>query len=120
MTRSRSILLAALAALLALAAAPPASAKPTPLAGTVGPSFTISLKKAGVRVAALRRGSYTITVNDRSDFHNFRLRGPGVNRMITGIVFVGRRSATVTLRPGRYTFLCDPHPLDMRGTFRVR
>jgi hypothetical protein len=116
MTRSCPILLAAL---VVLAAAAPASALPTPLAGTVGPGFTISLKKSGAKVATLRRGSYRITVNDRSDFHNFRLRGPGINKAITGIAFVGRKAVTVTLRPGRYTFLCDPHPVDMRRTFRV-
>jgi hypothetical protein len=119
MTRSRQIQLAALATLGALVAVGPAWGKTTPLAGTVGPTFTISLKKAGARVTTLRRGSYRITVNDRSAIHNFRLRGPGVNRMITTVGFVGRRGATVTLRPGRYTFLCDPHPVDMRGSFRV-
>ena len=116
MLRPRHILLALLAA---LAVAAPAWGKATPLAGTVGPGFTITLKKAGRNVTTLRRGSYTITVSDRSDFHNFRLRGPGVNRAITGVAFVGRRSATVTLRPGRYTFLCDPHSFDMRRSFRV-
>jgi plastocyanin len=115
MIRRRHLLLAALAA---LAVAAPAWGATTPLAGTVGPGFTITLKKSGSKVTTLRRGAYRITVNDRSDFHNFRLRGPGVNRA-TGLVFVGRRSWTVTLRPGRYTFLCDPHSLDMRGTFRV-
>ena len=116
MSRTAQLLLAALAALVVAA---PAWGKATPLAGTVGPGFTISLKRAGVKVTTVRRGSYAITVNDRSDFHNFRLRGPGVNRAITGVAFVGRRTFTVTLRPGRYTFLCDPHALDMRGTFRV-
>jgi plastocyanin len=115
MTRSRSI---ALVALAGLAVAAPAWGKATPLAATVGPGFTISVKKAGARVTTLKRGAYAITVSDRSDFHNFRLRGPGVNRA-TGIAFVGRRTWTVTLRPGRYTFLCDPHSLDMRGSFRV-
>jgi hypothetical protein len=118
MTRSRSILLAALVA-LAVALVPPASGAPTPLVGTVGPQFTISLKKSGTKVRTLRRGSYRITVTDRSDQHNFRLRGPGLNKAITGIVFVGRKAVTVTLRPGRYTFICDPHFLDMRGSFRV-
>ena len=116
MTRTRSLLLAVLAALVV---AVPAWAKATPLAGTVGPSFTISLKKAGTKVTSLKRGQYTITVNDRSDFHNFRLRGPGVNRAITGVSFVGRKSVTLTLAPGRYTFLCDPHADSMRGSFRV-
>ena len=115
MFRSCSILFAVLAG---LAVSAPAFGKATPLAATVGPSFTISVKKAGTRVTTLRRGAYTFVVSDRSDLHNFRLRGPGVNRA-TGIAFVGRRNWTVTLRPGRYTFLCDPHSLDMRGSFRV-
>ena len=115
MLRSFAIVLAVLAG---LAVAAPAWGKATPLAATVGPSFTISVKKAGTRVTTLRRGAYTITVSDRSDLHNFRLRGPGVNRA-TGIAFVGRRTWAVTLRPGRYTFLCDPHSLDMRGSIRV-
>ncbi len=118
MTRRRLLLLAALTALAV--AVPARTATPPTLAGTVGPDFTISLKKGGKRITApLRRGRYTIAVNDRSDFHNFRLRGPGVNRMITGVTFVGRKGITVTLRPDRYTFLCDPHPTDMRGSFRV-
>ena len=119
MTRRRQLLIAALAVLVVLAVALPAWGKATPLAGTVGPGFTISLKKAGARVTTLRRGTYTVAVNDRSDFHNFRLRGPGVNKAITSVSFVGRRSFTVTLRPGRYTFVCDPHASSMRGSFRV-
>ena len=115
MIRRRHLLLALL---VALAVAAPAWGKATPLAGTVGPGFTISLKKAGANVVKLKRGSYTVAVNDRSDFHNFRLRGPGVNRA-TGVAFVGRRSFTVTLRPGRYTIVCDPHADSMRRTFRV-
>ena len=116
MTRRRQILLAAAAALAV--AAPAWAATPT-LSGTVGPSFTISLKRGTAKVTTVKRGRYTIRVNDRSDFHNFRLRGPGVNRAVTTVGFVGRKSVTVTLRPGRYTFLCDPHPTDMRGSFRV-
>jgi plastocyanin len=26
---------------------------------------------------------------------------------------------TVKLKPGKYTFVCDPHAAQMRGTFRV-
>jgi hypothetical protein len=108
-----------LTALVALAVATPAWAATPTLVGTDGPDFTISLKRAGKKVTTIRRGTYRITVNDRSDFHNFRLRGPGVNRAITSVAFVGRKTATLRLKPGRYTFLCDPHSFDMRGTFRV-
>jgi plastocyanin len=101
-----------------------------PLAGrlvaTVGPGPTISLRKGGVRVTALRRGLYSITVRDRSRFHNFRLRGPIVantaplvNRA-TGVAFVGSRIWQVRLRPGLYRYFCDPHRTTMRGSFRVR
>ena len=118
MTRRRLTLLTGLAALVAAAPASPAAA-PT-LSGTVGPGFSISLMKSGKRITApLKRGRYTVSVNDRSDLHNFRLRGPGVNRAITTVAAVGRKRVTLTLRPGRYTFLCDPHPAAMRGTFRV-
>jgi hypothetical protein len=118
MTRRRLLLLVGPAA-LALVVPAWAAAPPT-LAGTVGPGFTISLKKGGQRITTpLRRGTYTIAVNDRSDFHNFRVRGAGVNRRITTVAFVGRKSVTLRLPAGRYTFLCDPHPVEMRGTFRV-
>jgi hypothetical protein len=119
MTRRRLLLLPALCALAI--AVPAWSATAPTLAGTVGPDFTITLKKGGKRIATpIARGRYRIAVNDRSDFHNFRLRGPGVNRAITTVAFVGRKSVTLRLAPGRYTFLCDPHPVEMRGTFRVR
>jgi hypothetical protein len=112
----RHILLTAIVA--AAVAAPAWAATPT-LVGTDGPDFTISLKRGGKRVTSLKRGTYRLTVNDRSDFHNFRLRGPGLNKRITTVLFVGRKTVTLTLKPGRYTFLCDPHSFDMRGTFRV-
>jgi plastocyanin len=67
------------------------------------------------RVAA---GTYTIDVDDRSPDHDFRLTGPGVN-VATTLAEVGKKSFTVTLKPGTYTFLCDPHTLTMFATFTV-
>ena len=56
----------------------------TKLTGTVGPGFTITLKKAGKKVTTLTAGTYSITVVDKSNIHNFHLRGPGgVNKEIT-------------------------------------
>lgn len=86
----------------------------TPVAGSVGPGFTITTAKR-----TLKAGSYTFTITDRSAAHNYRLRGPGLNRAITTVGFVGRKTVTVTLRKGTYTFLCDPHAGSMRGTIRV-
>ena len=98
-----------------------AQAAPTKLMGTVGPGATISLKTTtGKRVSVLPRGSYQIVVRDRSDDHNFAMRGPGVNRTLTGVDFVGTKAVTVKLGAGRYTFVCTPHSDEMRGSFGIR
>jgi hypothetical protein len=111
----------AAAAALALMGAPADAARTPLLNGTVGPSATISLKTAaGKRVTVLRPGLYRIRVTDRAADHNFHVRGPGVNRQITGVAFTGTKAVTVRLKRGRYTFVCDPHSFDMRGSFRVR
>jgi plastocyanin len=90
------------------------------LLGTTGPGFTITLKKAGVKVKTLKAGKYTITVKDKSNIHNFRLKGPGLNKQITALLFKGSKTVTVSLKKGKYTYLCDPHASrGMKGTFRV-
>jgi plastocyanin len=113
--------IASLLAALALATWSTASAAPSKLVGKVGPGDTIALKTAsGKRVSIVSRGTYAITVRDGSDEHNFYLSGPGVKKQITGIGFVGTKTVTVKLRPGKYTFVCIPHADDMRGGFSVR
>jgi hypothetical protein len=111
-----ALVLGALAA--ALAAAPAGSALPK-LQGTVGPDFSIHLKQAGRPVNMLRAGSYLLTVADRSPIHDFHLRGPGVNRVVTSVAFVGRKTIRLKLRPGRYSYVCDPHHTIMQGSFTV-
>jgi plastocyanin len=100
---------------------PPTTTPPARrLVATVGPGFTISLRTAaGARVTTIRRGTYTITVRDRSREHNFHLLGPRVNRRTT-VAARGTFTWRVTLRAGRYRFVCDPHADAMRGSFRVR
>jgi plastocyanin len=96
-------------------------AAPSKLRGAVGPSETISLKTAtGKRVSMVGRGTYAITVTDRSDEHNFYISGPGVRKQITSVGFVGTKTVTVKLRSGKYAFVCTPHSDDMRGAFTVR
>lgn len=111
--------LVALGATLAVAAPLGAGAATTPttLTGTVGPGFVITLKKAGVKVRTLKAGRYRIRVTDRSDVHDFWLRGP-LKRNITGVGFEGTRTVTLTLRRGSYTYYCAIHP-SMKGAFRV-
>ena len=114
-----SLLIAGLVATLALAA-PSAGMGVTKLTGTTGPGFTITLKKRGVMVRTLKPGKYSITVNDKSTIHNFRLKGPGLNRQITALMFKGTKTVTVTLRKGTYMYVCDPHATQgMKHTFRV-
>jgi plastocyanin len=90
------------------------------LTGTVGPGFTISLKNAsGKPVKTLKAGRYTISVRDQSSIHDFHLSGPGVDKAITTVGFVGTKSVTVTLKKGTYRYQCDPHATIMHGSFRV-
>lgn len=103
----------------ALAITGTAGAAAPKLTGTVGPGFTITLKQSGRAVTTLKAGTYSITVSDRSNIHNFHLRGPGVNKVITGLAFVGTKTIVVKLTKGKYTFVCDPHLATMHGSFRV-
>lgn len=112
-------LIAATATAAAVAAGRAGSAPPR-LQGTVGPGFWIHLKHDGRPVKTLRAGTYMITVSDRSPIHDFHLKGPGVNKVITTVAFIGTKTIKVQLRPGRYTYVCDPHHLLMHGSFKVR
>jgi protocatechuate 3,4-dioxygenase beta subunit len=113
-------LIAGLAALVAIAAPTSAGMGTAKLRGTTGPGFTITLKKGTAAVRSVAPGRYSITVNDRSKIHNFRIKGPGLNKQITSLSFKGTKTVTVTLRKGRYTYQCDPHAAQgMKKTFRV-
>jgi hypothetical protein len=114
--RFRALLVAVPVALLAA----PAAQAYTTFYGTVGPGTTIVLKRAnGTVVRNASRGNKTFVIRDRSSFHNFHLYGPGVDRR-TGVAFVGKRTwSPVLLRVGRYTIVCDRHPLTMVRRFNV-
>ena len=96
----------------------PLAAAPT-LKGTVGPDFTITLTKGGSAVHTLPAGRYRIKVTDKSDEHNFHLKGPGVNKK-TSVSGKGTVTWKVTVKKGKYTFVCDAHPEMMRGHFTVK
>ena len=110
--------LVALAAILAAVAIPAAGAATGTLAGTVGPSFNISLKQAGKTVTKLTAGTYTITIQDKSNVHDFHLTGPGVNKT-TSVSGQGATTWKVTLKKGTYKYVCDPHASIMHGSFKV-
>jgi plastocyanin len=109
-----------IAAVFAVAALLPAVAAAKTLSGTVGPGFTISLKSGGKKVKSVKAGRYTIRVSDKSNIHNFHLRGPGVNKVITSVGFKGTKSTSVKLKKGTYRYVCDPHSSEMKGSFKVR
>ena len=123
MTKSRLILITALAGLALLVPAGAGSAPPQPLVATVGDplvpeAFRITLRDAaGNPVSHVDPGTYAIDVHDYAKTHNFHLRGPGVDQASD---IEGTTTTTVwnvTFTNGTYTFVCDAHPLQMKGAF---
>jgi len=112
--RGPALLTASAAVVLAPAAFGAAAPQ---LFGSVGPDFSIALRDAaGAAVTKVDPGTYEVEVRDLSDFHNFRLTGPGVERS-TGVEETGTSRWTVTFADGTYTLLCEAHPGSMRRTF---
>jgi plastocyanin len=80
-------------------------------------AFVISLRDGdGNAVTQLAPGTYDIAVSDRSESHNFHLKGPGVDQS-TPIGEKQETTWTVTIGDGRYTYVCDAHSSQMRGYF---
>jgi len=119
MTRLRLSLFAAAAIATAIFASTALAEDSRGLKGEVYPNFKIEFTNNGQDVKTLRAGTYTIKVEDKATIHNFHLFGPGLNKK-TGVAFKGDVKWTIKLKPGRYTYQCDPHHLSgMRGHFRV-
>jgi plastocyanin len=102
-----------------------ASAGAPALRGMVGTedspnAFEISLvDKDGKPVAELPAGKYNIEVTDQTDIHDFHLTGGnGAVDEKTGVVEKVKTTWVVTLKPGQYRYMCDPHP-SMHGEFTV-
>ena len=102
-----------LAVLVAAVAAVPVFAATPKFTGTVGPGFTISMAKKPTKA-----GKITLVVSDKSSIHNFHLKGPNVN-VKTSVAATGSKKFTITLKKGKYTFVCDPHASTMKGSFKV-
>src|SRR5438445_470520 len=96
----------------------PSTAAPA-LDRLISPGFTITLKTAaGKAVKTLTHGKYTIAVQDKASIHNFHLFGPGVNKA-TSVSATGNQTWTVTFKPGKYTYQCDPHAaVGLKATFK--
>jgi plastocyanin len=89
------------------------------LKGEVYQTFKIEMKNSANRpLNTVKAGTHRIKIEDKATAHNFHLTGPGVNKS-TSVSGVGETIWTVKLKPGKYTFVCDPHSSAMRGSFRV-
>ena len=112
-------------AALALATVTVAAARPaaTPtLNGTVGPGFTISLKRSGKKVKTLKAGKYKFVISDKSNIHNFELektKGGEFEKELTDVSATGTKTATIKLTKGTYKYYCKPHESSMFGSFTV-
>ena len=109
------------AAVIAAVIAVPAFGKSSvaTLKGEVGPGFSVEVTKAGKDVKTIKAGTYKIKVEDKGSIHNFHLLGPGLNKRTT-VPFTGEKTWTIKLKPGKYTYQCDPHASQgMKGTFKV-
>ena len=112
----RTAVLTLVAAALLVA---PAQAKTTGLKGEVGPGFTIEVEKGNTDLKTIKAGTYSMKIQDKSSIHNFHLIGPGLNKK-TSVSFTGETTWRIKLKPGRYTYQCDPHASSgMKGRFRV-
>ena len=122
MFRATLAFAAATAVALALVGAALSRANSTPtLTGTVGPGFTITLKKSGTLVKTLKAGTYKWVINDKSNFHGYSLDGPhGFAKDFTKIPFVGQKRFSVKLKAGKYKYYCPNHESTMFAHFTVK
>jgi hypothetical protein len=119
MTRFSIVAVSVLVAALTLTG--PVAGAPKVVKGAVGPGFTISLSSGGKKVTSLKAGvPYKFQIADKSSMHNFHLSGPGLNKVITSVSFMGTKSVTLKLKRGKYRYVCDPHSAFMKGSFLVR
>jgi plastocyanin len=111
--------LAAGALLAAAAVGNAGTSKSAGLVGEVGPGYSIEVKLNGKDLKTIKAGTYRIKVEDKAAIHDFHLIGKGLNKR-TSVSFVGDKTWTVTFKPGKVTYQCDPHAsMGMKGSFRV-
>jgi hypothetical protein len=72
----------------------------------VRPDGKPTLTSKGRTVTALRKGRYTFALSDRDSKAGFMILGPTSHAptSLTGVKFLGRRSLTIKLTTGRWTY----------------
>jgi hypothetical protein len=75
------------------------------LVGTVSPSGVLTLKLDGKSVTSLKQGRYKVSITDESTKNGFTLQHANQDATtVSAVPFVGKRSATLTLRPGQWLY----------------
>jgi hypothetical protein len=100
----------------------PAQASTPKLVGTVGPGYTIMLKKGTAKVKTLKTGKYTFVITDKAAIHNFTLeqeKGGKFEKMLTGTSFQGKKTVTLTLKKGKWKYYCSIHESQIFAFFTV-
>ena len=113
---------AALVATLLLAGGAGAAMHPK-LVGVVGKNdaYKITLTSNGKTVKTIKAGTYTIVIHDDSTSHSYELDGPhGKSWTFTKVPFVGTKTFTVKLVPGKYKAYCSAHESSMFHHFTIK
>lgn len=114
---------AAVAGILAFSAFAHSNAAVSKLVGTVGKNnaYKINLISSnGKLVTTLKSGTYKLVIHDDSAMHNYELDGPhGKSWTFTAVPFIGSRTFTLKLGPGKYKAYCAPHESIMFQHFTV-
>jgi hypothetical protein len=121
--RILTVSLVALAASASVLIASAGAASHPQLVGVVGKNdaYTISLDKGGKVAKTLKAGTYTFVIHDDSKMHNYELDGPnGKSWSFTSVPFVGTKTKTIKLAPGKYKAYCEAHESVMFQHFSVR
>jgi len=123
MIRLGAIAASVAAAVAVLASAGTADAASHPkLIGVVGKNnaYTITLSFDGKIAKTLKAGTYTVVIHDDSGIHNYELDGPhGKSWTFTQVPFVGTKTVTLKLVPGKYKAYCAAHESEMFQHFTV-
>jgi plastocyanin len=121
MIRIATLAAALVAAAFAAAAHAGAAAHPK-LVGVVGKNdaYKITLARNGKLVKKIKPGTYTLVIHDDSAIHNYELDGPhGKSWTFTSVGFIGTKTVTLKLVPGKYKAYCSIHESIMFQHFSV-